>query len=115
MMGDDAGVGRVDRLADRGAEVYFDCPRSLAPLLGSLRTNPTLLPEPGGDTPTADFYVPLLSIPAILGTNLDSIPAERGYLRASPEARSAWSKRLETLGVVELPPMATPIFREQMT
>jgi len=85
-------------LADRGAEVYFDCPRSLAPLLGSLRTNPTLLPEPGGDTPTADFYVPLLSIPAILGTNLDSIPAERGYLRASPEARSAWSKRLETLG-----------------
>ncbi len=85
-------------LADRGAEVYFACHSSLAPLLGSLRTNPTLLIEPGFETPMADFYVPLLSIPTILGTNLDTIPAERGYLRASPEARSAWSKRLAPLG-----------------
>ena len=85
-------------LADRGAEVYFDCACSLAALLGSLRTNPILLIEPGGETHAADFYVPLLSLPAIFGTNLDSIPAERSYLRASPETRSGWRRRLAPLG-----------------
>ncbi|MCX6604876.1 MAG: tetratricopeptide repeat protein [Acidobacteria bacterium] len=85
-------------LADRRAKVYFDCPRSLAGLLGSLRTNPTLLMEPGSAAPTTDFYVPLLSVPAILKTDLDSIPASGGYLRAAPETRSAWGQRLEPLG-----------------
>ncbi len=85
-------------LADRGANVYFDCPRSLAGLLGSLRTKPTLLIEPGSAAPTADFYIPLLSVPAILKTNLDSIPTAGGYLRAAPETRSAWGQRLEPLG-----------------
>lgn len=85
-------------LADRGAEVYFDCACSLAALLGSLRTNPILLVEPGGETHAADLYVPLLSLPAIFGTNLNSIPAERSYLRASPETRSGWRRRLAPLG-----------------
>lgn len=63
-----------------------------------LRTNPILLVEPGGETHAADFYVPLLSLPAIFGTNLNSIPAERSYLRASPETRSGWRRRLAPLG-----------------
>ncbi len=85
-------------LADRGAQVQFDCPRPLAGLLGSLRTNPKILVEPGDQPPLTNFHAPLLSLPAIFGTTLASIPSEPGYLRAPQEARSAWSKRLEPLG-----------------
>ncbi|HWY85246.1 MAG TPA: hypothetical protein VNX28_00905, partial [Gemmataceae bacterium] len=40
----------------------------------------------------------LLSLPGILGTTVDNIPAPVPYLRADPELAQSWRKELEPLG-----------------
>jgi hypothetical protein len=50
-----------------------------------------------GDTATLgdfDLQVPLLSLPRILGTNLDSIPSEVPYLAANRNLATQWHERL---------------------
>jgi Tfp pilus assembly protein PilF len=44
--------------------------------------------------PTADIVTPLLSLPLVFGTNLDSIPAEVPYLHAPPARLARWQQRL---------------------
>lgn len=50
--------------------------------------------EPADDTPAADAYALLLSLPHLLGTRLDTVPAEIPYLRAPEEWRAPWRERL---------------------
>jgi hypothetical protein len=40
-----------------------------------------------------DYYVPLLSLPRVFGTDLSSIPAEIPYLTVEPERRDQWAAR----------------------
>ena len=44
--------------------------------------------------PPTDCHVPLLSLPRILGTDLDTIPAPIPYLLADPLRTSLWQKRV---------------------
>ena len=44
--------------------------------------------------PAFDVYCPLLSLPRAFATRLETVPADVPYLRAEPEARARWSKRL---------------------
>lgn len=48
--------------------------------------------------PPFDIHCPLMSLPLIMGTDLDTIPADVPYLTADPEKSAAWKSRLETLG-----------------
>jgi tetratricopeptide (TPR) repeat protein len=48
----------------------------------------------GDEEPRADIVTPLLSMPLVFGTVLDSIPAEVPYLRAPQTALEAWWQRL---------------------
>ena len=48
----------------------------------------------GEREPPADIVTPLLSLPLVFGTRLDSVPAQVPYLRASPERLAAWQQRL---------------------
>lgn len=43
-----------------------------------------------------DCYVPLLSLPGIFNTTLDTIPSNTPYLLASPEISEAWKDNLDT-------------------
>jgi tetratricopeptide (TPR) repeat protein len=49
------------------------------------------------DLPDSDFHAPLMSLPGILGTRLDTIPAAIPYLRATPAKIDAWAARLSGL------------------
>ena len=51
----------------------------------------------GEDTGPLDFQVPLMSLPLLFGTDLDSIPAATPYLTADPIAGAAWAERLAGL------------------
>ncbi|MGN6578932.1 MAG: tetratricopeptide repeat protein [Bordetella sp.] len=46
------------------------------------------------DSAVFDFQVPMLSLPAVLGTTLDTIPADVPYLAADRVEAQAWAQRL---------------------
>ncbi|MFN4241922.1 MAG: tetratricopeptide repeat protein [Tepidisphaerales bacterium] len=48
--------------------------------------------------PPFDLHCPVMSLPLVLGTDLDTIPAEVPYLSAEPAKVEAWRQRLATLG-----------------
>lgn len=84
-------------LAAQGARVIFECPPKLAPLLETLEPRPELVLAPVDPAPAAEFHVPLLSVPGLVGTTLETIPAAPRYLTASAAARERWRERLAPL------------------
>lgn len=85
------------KLSGLGARVVFECPGRLAPLLETLDPRPELVEAPAKPVPETDYHVPLLSLPGLFETSLASIPAEPGYLTATPDARARWRQRLSPL------------------
>ncbi|CAO3382935.1 tetratricopeptide repeat protein [Azospirillum argentinense] len=80
-------------LAERGGRVFLH----VQPLLKRLLANtPGVTAVHGMDEepPACDLCAPLLSLPRLVGTRLDSIPAAMPYLRASAADRPAWRERL---------------------
>jgi tetratricopeptide (TPR) repeat protein len=53
---------------------------------------------PGVDgLPATDYQAPLLSLPGLVGTRLETIPADMPYLRPDPDDVAAWADRLAGL------------------
>ncbi|MFO1155288.1 MAG: tetratricopeptide repeat protein [Rhodospirillales bacterium] len=84
--------------ASRGARVVLE---SQAPLLRLFRQSlvGTGLPveaviRKGEALPSCDRQAPLMSLPHLLGTTLESIPADIPYLSASADDVAAWRQRL---------------------
>jgi tetratricopeptide (TPR) repeat protein len=81
-------------------EVHVELVRLLRQSLASDRLE--ILPRspdfPGiNGLPACDYHSPLLSLPRVLRTGFETIPAEIPYLRADPEAVRRWSERLAFL------------------
>jgi Flp pilus assembly protein TadD/GR25 family glycosyltransferase involved in LPS biosynthesis len=81
-------------LADSAKKVIVECQPPLLRLLQSLPKQLTLLPA-GYELPPADFWIPLLSIPGVLRTTLESIPSGVPYLGAERARVEQWKARLE--------------------
>ena len=64
-----------------GARVVLQVQPSLVDLLGQL---PAAVVAAGQPLPPFDLHLPLLSLPRVLGTTVDTIPAECPYLRSPP-------------------------------
>jgi hypothetical protein len=81
---------------ERGARVVLGCPKPLLRILRSCRFLDRLVEE---ITPALDFdvYCPLMSLPGVLKTTLESVPAEVPYLFASQELVQKWRERLGSL------------------
>ena len=86
----------VSLVKERGGRIVLECQPSLLPLLADFPGVDRLLAR-GQALPAFDVQAPLLSLPGILGTTLDSIPAQVPYLRADPERVQSWRKKLEAL------------------
>lgn len=71
-------------LADRGASVHFECHPQLVRLTAGMDSRVNVLPF-GAALPPFDRHIPLLSLPLLFGTTLDSIPERIPYL--APPAR----------------------------
>ena len=52
--------------------------------------------------PDFDFYIPLMSLPRVFGTDLASIPAQLPYLRADPMRVARWAQPLNTDGALKV-------------
>nr|WP_256476365.1 tetratricopeptide repeat-containing glycosyltransferase family protein [Siccirubricoccus soli] len=89
-------VRYVPEVARRGGRVLLAAPAQFARLLAGLPGLEALLhsEEPA---PPADVRCALLSLPHVLGTTLESVPAPVPYLRAEAEALDRWRERLAGL------------------
>ncbi|GGF30916.1 hypothetical protein GCM10011611_41270 [Aliidongia dinghuensis] len=86
----------VPLLAGCGAQVLLRVPPPLARLARSVAGVAVVVGE-GDDPGPLDYQAPLMSLPLIFGTTLDTIPAEIPYLRADPTLVAAWRQRLAAL------------------
>ncbi len=75
-----------------GGKVVLEAQPRIARLLGSLPGAPKIVRT--GDALPCDLTCPLMSLPAILGTTLASIPGGVPYLSAEPDAAARWRARL---------------------
>ena len=76
-----------------GAEVFFSVRPALVPLLATLSGEVSVLRN---DFPLPEFdaHCPLMSLPFVFGTSLETIPCEVPYLRSDPAKAAAWESRL---------------------
>lgn len=85
----------VAMVAGRGGKVILECQPELRDLLSSLQGTDRVLPL-GAALPKFDVDCPLMSVPAILATRLDSVPATIPYLTADPRLIETWRGRLKS-------------------
>lgn len=78
------------------ATVIVECQRSLAKLLARCPGIDRLIAR-GGELPPFDVHAPLMSVPGILKTSLETIPAKIPYLFADPLLVDEWRKKLDTV------------------
>lgn len=88
-------VRYLSLVAQRGEDIIFECQHES--LRAILRESfPCLRIVVRGDLiPSADCQAPLLSLPRIFGTALDTIPSVVPYLAPSLEKVDKWKRRLE--------------------
>lgn len=80
-------------VAARGGRVILSCQPELAHLFAGLAGVAEVVS--GQVMPDFDVHCPLLSLPHVLGTRLETIPAETPYLNAPPQLTVAWKSRLD--------------------
>jgi tetratricopeptide (TPR) repeat protein len=78
-------------LAQQASRVTVVAHPALADLFRSI---PGIEVRVGFDGASADYQVPLMSLPGRFGTTLETIPADVPYLAAPPEKAMGWAERL---------------------
>jgi hypothetical protein len=71
-------------------------PEALHPILSGCDGIDALVPR-DGQPPAFDLHCPLMSLPAVLGTTLATIPAEIPYLHADPALVEFWRHELAAI------------------
>ena len=70
-----------------GATVIFECPEKLLKLFAGMPGIDMLTPQ-GKEPPEHDVHAALMSLPGLLGTTLENVPAAVPYIHADP---GGWS------------------------
>lgn len=96
-LGDTLQFVRYSKLVrERGGTVLLECAERLHRLLGRCPEIDQLVAS-GGPLPRFDVHAPLMSLPRIFGTRLETIPAAVPYLSADPALVEYWRCELEPL------------------
>lgn len=90
-------VRYVPMLAERGATVILECALLLRTLLVGLK-GPSRLIVTGMKPGDFDLHVPLLSLPRIFKTTLQTVPHRVPYLSVDTVRQDAWKKKIEAAG-----------------
>jgi tetratricopeptide (TPR) repeat protein len=80
-------------IKQRGGRVVVECPNILIHLFSSMAGVDQLVAE-GSELPPFDVQAPLMSLPCLLGTRLDTVPADVPYLSAPAASVKRWRGRL---------------------
>jgi len=77
----------------KGGTVFLSCPASLTRLFQSVPGIDRVIAD-GADLPAYDVQAPLMSLPMLFGTRLDTIPCGTPYLAPAAELAVAWAKKI---------------------
>ena len=80
-------------VAQRGAKVIVECQKELASLLRSVEGVTLVIPR-GEPLPEFDLQCPLLSLPMLFNTTLETIPANIPYIAADPRLVQKWKAKV---------------------
>jgi hypothetical protein len=80
----------------RGGRIVVECPGMMLPLFRTCAGIDELVAE-GTPLPPFDTYAPLLSLPRLLKTSLETVPATVPYLFANQELVDRWRDRMTAL------------------
>lgn len=86
---------------ERGARVLVVAQPALQPLLANCAGIDQLVGQ-GDPIPAFDVHAPLLSLPRIMGTTLQTIPARVPYLAAEPARIEHWRQQLQGLSGLKI-------------
>jgi tetratricopeptide (TPR) repeat protein len=78
---------------ERGGTVVLQCPGMLQPLLSSCPGIDRVVAEETAP-PAFDVQIPLMSLPAVFGTTVATVPARVPYLAADPALIERWGTEL---------------------
>jgi len=81
-------------LVEAGGKVVFECQPSLVDLMSGMGENISVFARGEPPPPYDLIHAPLLSLPRLLGTTLQSIPATIPYLEPDPGFSDQWAGRL---------------------
>lgn len=81
-------------LHQRGATVKLQVTDGLVPLLSLGGGVISQVGRYVDDMGEFDYWIPIMSIPGILGVTLENLPKNQSYLNADPERVRAWQQRL---------------------
>ena len=94
-LGDRIQFARYATLAaEFGATVYLKCDPSLIDILGTI-SSVQFASDSTDAFPDLHFQVPLLSMPKLFETTVDTIPETSAYIFAPEKARKEWAARLQ--------------------
>src|SRR4051812_33356532 len=88
----------VPMLAERGATVIVECHHLLRKLIANVRGVSRIVPN-GLALPDFDLHMPLMSLPCVFKTTLDTIPREVPYLLPDASRIEAWKSKIVGEGV----------------
>ncbi|WP_372400575.1 tetratricopeptide repeat-containing glycosyltransferase family protein (plasmid) [Azospirillum sp. HJ39] len=80
------------REAGEQGRIFLECQHTLAPVLRSLPG--VTVVETGGPLPDFDVQIPVMSLPLLFGTRLETVPSRVPYLSAEPALVARWAERL---------------------
>jgi tetratricopeptide (TPR) repeat protein len=86
----------VPQVAARGGRIVLRVERSLIRLAASVPGDMMII-SPGQRLPKFDVWCPLLSLPRVLETRLETIPGAVPYLSVRPALAERWRRRLADL------------------
>lgn len=86
-------VRYLPMIAALGAEIFVSAPKTIASLLSDMQIPMTLIAE-DSSPPPFDVCCPLMSLPFVFDTTIETIPAPIPYIRANPNKKAIWKKRL---------------------
>jgi tetratricopeptide (TPR) repeat protein len=103
----DAGFGDtlqflryLPMVAEKGGSIVLQVQPPLVPLL-SAQANVTVVPR-GEPLPRFDLHCPLIDLPRVFGTTLDTIPAAIPYLQPDSVKLSQWRRVLDETNVLRV-------------
>jgi tetratricopeptide (TPR) repeat protein len=87
-------VRYAEILKSRGADVIVECPPFLVPLFATCPGIDHLVAE-ASNLPDFDVHCPLMTLPRLLNTTMETIPAKVPYLFADDDLTERWRQRLD--------------------
>lgn len=81
----------INNLYNLGARVKLQANDNVATLFNNTGLELLTFEQDPGEF---DYWVPIMSIPGVLGTTMDTLPQDLQYLAASPAKIKEWNKRL---------------------